>query len=108
MCLELRESNLYDTDILIEKLNKIKGLFKNSQSRYFISNPNNISTESVLDNMLLLDMVGITEQYQSSLEKFINDEWVGTATCQISQVNLEKKSLVKPVLLNLFYLLKKH
>lgn len=69
--LELRESNLYDADTFIEKARKFSALLQNNQSKYFNLQKNQLSSQSILENMMLLDMVGITEHYKESLEKFI-------------------------------------
>lgn len=71
MCLQLRNADLYNADVLIENLNEFAWLFQNNQSRYFVRDDNEISPEAVISNMRKLDMVGITEQYESSLKRFI-------------------------------------
>ena len=71
MCIQLRNANLYDADVLIENLNEFAWLFQNNQSKYFVRDDNEVSPEIVISNMMELDMVGITEQYHNSLKKFI-------------------------------------
>ncbi|HEY9643051.1 MAG TPA: hypothetical protein V6C57_21355, partial [Coleofasciculaceae cyanobacterium] len=70
MCLELRNVNLYDPDVFIGSLMKFDCLFKNYQSKYFIEDWENLRSVDVLENIAKLDMVGITEFYERSLQKF--------------------------------------
>lgn len=86
--LELRNADLYNPDIFIEKADKFAGLFKNNQSRYFIDESLCTSSGPVIENMLLLDMVGFTEYYKESLEKFIRLNHLGVdATVDIINSN---------------------
>lgn len=71
MSIELRNSNLYDPNIFIEKIIKFSGLFKNNQSRYFLNDDLCTSSDPVIENMMMLDVVGFTEFYKESLEKII-------------------------------------
>lgn len=68
--LELRQLDLYDPDSLLLALRKFQGLFKNNQSRYFIANPEAVGSESVINSMSKLDMIGFTEYYEDSLKLF--------------------------------------
>jgi SAM-dependent methyltransferase len=69
---ELRNSNLLDPDIFISLLQRIefKGLFQNNQSRYFSASPELVGKHFIIDRMLQLDMVGITEDYANTLKLF--------------------------------------
>jgi hypothetical protein len=71
MCLELRNANLYDPDVFIFYLKKFDWLFKNSQSKYFVENHENLRSVDALENISKLDMVGITEFYERSLQNFV-------------------------------------
>jgi hypothetical protein len=71
MCLELRHANLYDPDIFISCLKKFDWLFKNNQSKYFVENQENLRSVDALENISKLDMIGITEFYERSLQEFI-------------------------------------
>lgn len=68
--LELRQLDLYDQNSLLLALQKFQGLFKNNQSRYFITNPEAVGSEAIIRNMSELDMIGFTEYYEESLKLF--------------------------------------
>lgn len=68
---ELGSTNLYDADKFISLMLKYQGLFKNNQSRYFSDSPENLQSKAIIENMLTLDLIGITEYYEDSLKKFI-------------------------------------
>lgn len=68
--LELRETDLYDPIAFISALQKFQGLFKNNQSRFF--NIQNANASDVIDIMSSLDMVGITECYEESIQLFLH------------------------------------
>lgn len=68
--LELRALNLYEPDSFISALKKYQGLFRNNQSRYFIADSEAFSSQSVINNMSKLDMIGLTEYYEESLKIF--------------------------------------
>jgi tetratricopeptide (TPR) repeat protein len=71
MSLELRGLNLYDPDSFISALKKFQGLFKNSQSRYFVPNPFLGDVEKIIEKILKLDLLGMTEDYQGAIENLI-------------------------------------
>ncbi|MBI4780057.1 MAG: sulfotransferase family 2 domain-containing protein [Oscillatoriophycideae cyanobacterium NC_groundwater_1537_Pr4_S-0.65um_50_18] len=71
LSLELRAANLYDSDTFISCLSKYDWLFQNCQSRYFVEDWQNLRSMDVIENLATLDMVGLTEFYERSLQKFV-------------------------------------
>lgn len=86
MSLELRSLNLYDTDSFVSSLQKYQGLFKNTQSKFFVTKPEDITNDSVVEQVSKLDMIGFTELYEESLRKFINLNNLGVEP-EIHKVN---------------------
>lgn len=68
---ELRAADLYNPDIFISKLEEFKPFFQNYQSKYFRSDLYALSSSFVIERMSELDMVGLTEYYEKSLENFL-------------------------------------
>ncbi len=69
MSQELRSADLEDSDTLINLLIKHKGLFQNNQSRYFLNESGEDPCKAI-DNISVLDFIGITEHYEESLRRF--------------------------------------
>lgn len=67
---EFASANLYDADTFISLLQKHQG-FSNNQSRYFVDQPDHVGSSFIIERMLQLNLVGITEQYEESLKWFI-------------------------------------
>ena len=70
MCLELRNANLDDPDVFIYNLKKFSWLFQNHQSKHFVYQEN-LRSDNVLETLSKLDMVGLTEFYEKSLQNFV-------------------------------------
>jgi hypothetical protein len=68
--LELRALDLDRPDSFIYALNKFQGLFRNNQSRYFTDWSEIVDRDAVIATMSQLDMVGITEHYDESVQRF--------------------------------------
>lgn len=80
ICLELRKSDLSNLSVLKNTLYKYRGLFQNNQSRFFSDDAQLLGSsavsvqtisDSVVDVMKELDVVGITEFYEESLKELI-------------------------------------
>jgi hypothetical protein len=72
MSLELRSLNLNDPDQLIPALKKHTGLFQNNQAKYFRDKLGRFDAEIVINNLSTLDLIGLTEEYEGSVRKFID------------------------------------
>jgi hypothetical protein len=68
---ELRGLDLYHPDTLITVLRNHQG-FRNNQAIYFANNPHLVGSDAVIERMMQLDMIGISELYRESLEVFID------------------------------------
>jgi len=71
MSLELRSLDLNDPAQLIPALQKHAGLFQNNQAKYFRDEQGRFDAQIAIDNITTLDLVGLTEEYESSVRKFI-------------------------------------
>lgn len=68
---ELRSVDLYNTDVFVSTLVKFQPLFQNCQSSYFKDNSYPLNASFVIERMSQLNMVGLTEYYEQSLQKFL-------------------------------------
>lgn len=72
MSLELRSLDLNDPDQLIPALEKHAGLFQNNQAKYFRDEKNRVNAEAAITNLSQLDFIGLTEEYERSVQAFID------------------------------------
>lgn len=67
---EFASVDLYHADTFISILEKHQG-FGNNQSRYFVDFPEQVGSSFVIERMLQIDLVGITEYYSETLTYFL-------------------------------------
>ncbi|MEA5521281.1 hypothetical protein [Limnoraphis robusta] len=69
--LSVRKRNPSDYKEIIQALSDHPGLFANNQSRYFQTN-NPFTSQNIIENLESFDLVGITENYQSFIDSYVN------------------------------------